>query len=160
MFANSTELTFLKKNAPTDQLSHCRPFSASFPPPAIKNITKFAVFITGASRTFGQTWPSIQRTWLSEPNADLYVVVNVPESPQSWDCLQFLPLFMHPGLRYFALYRHNYEEIIRQSEAQYGSLNVEQNWSSRFLIDQGYLLSETWIASTQSLPEALEYARL
>jgi hypothetical protein len=54
---------------------------------------KYAIIISGGSRTFYLTWPSIYETWIKGKDVDIFIDVNLPEQPSANDCAQFhMPL--------------------------------------------------------------------
>lgn len=111
----TTGRTFETWNQAQSMLSsECRPFKVV---DADAPLAPVAILMSGGSRTFYESWPSIHRFLFEGNHVDVYGAVNLPAKPARNDCWQFIPLLATQTTRYLHVEHISIDGILSDVKA-------------------------------------------
>jgi hypothetical protein len=89
-------------------LPNSRPFS----PQEAATPARFAVILSGSSRTFHEAWPSLHRLLLERNDLDVFASINLPAVAKRFDCWQFASLLSTGRTRSIAVHKKSVDEVV------------------------------------------------
>lgn len=88
----------------------CLPFS--FEDRDGPSFARFAIILSGSSRTFYEAWPSLHRLLMEKNDVDVFASINLPLTAKKFDCWQFASLLATGKVRSLVVHKKSADDVI------------------------------------------------